>query len=257
MIATRLVHHAHKAATGRKRLRASGPSLPSKIGDRCREQGRSVQRFRADAVPYRFCSELAKADVDVVKNLDVVAQESNRLTRLAHGLIAQRSQRVFDCRADPWAAGHALALKGKKPVVMCQTIDALRPQSPPCALLPPDKDRARSSWRAAAGGCVWIVLQGTLCAVNSTGTGAPIRAEGFPHRTQPLGKGVGEERMICPALHEVDLIPQLRRRRLGDRVPRWCGSSAARDRLRQPWMPSSRILPTTSAMYGFQLRMPT
>ena len=62
-------------------------------------------------------SEVAEADVDVVKDLDVVAEEADGLDHDGSvPFLAQRGESVLHRGTDPGSAGHALALKGEKPV---------------------------------------------------------------------------------------------------------------------------------------------
>src|SRR5690348_4412970 len=73
-----------------------------------------VQALRAPQFQAKPTRLPRKRDVDVVKNLDVIAQKANRLHHhagMAFGLNGL--QRVFDSWANPRATAHPLALEGK------------------------------------------------------------------------------------------------------------------------------------------------
>src|ERR1700733_601742 len=102
--------------------REASEALPGQVFERRRQERRVVERLRAHHFQANAGREITEADVDVVKNLDVVAEEANGLDhnrRMA--FLAQRSERVLYRGTDPGSARHALALEGEKPVGLGET----------------------------------------------------------------------------------------------------------------------------------------
>src|SRR5438094_7716385 len=83
----------------------------------CRnQQWRIVQRLGTPEPHAFFFRKLPEADINVVQNLNVVAQESDWLNKnSAIARLLQFQNRIFDRGAKPRAAGHSLALKGEPP----------------------------------------------------------------------------------------------------------------------------------------------
>ncbi len=122
-MAMRLERAAAPLLIGRQHRRASLPreareALPGQILESRGQQRRIVERLRANDVEADWSREVAKADIDVIKDLDVVAEEPDGLDHdRGVAFLAKRGEGVLDRRADPGATGHALALEGEKPVV--------------------------------------------------------------------------------------------------------------------------------------------
>ena len=77
---------------------------------------RSVERFRPLQTETSLSGIAAEGDVDVVENLDVVAEKADGLQK--ESLCAGRGDLIegfFDGGADPGATARALALEGKPP----------------------------------------------------------------------------------------------------------------------------------------------
>src|SRR5271165_1711324 len=127
---------------------------------------------------------------------------------MAHALAGQRRQGVFHGWTDPRTARHALALESEVPVIRCETMHTLRNQRR----------------RMLGFNGIWV-RSGTACRITrgwrldrSAGHAmrgkqhryglAHFRAERIEYRAQPLCKCIGEQRMIRPALHEIDLHPR-------------------------------------------------
>ena len=75
-----------------------------------------VEAFGAEEAQAEGARALGEGDVDVVEDLDVVAEETDGLeddSGVAFG--ANGLERVFDSGADPGASGDALALEGEEP----------------------------------------------------------------------------------------------------------------------------------------------
>ena len=86
------------------------------VGQRTDEGGRIVETLGAPELEAEFAGGLGEGDVDVVEDLDVVAEEADGLEDYADvALVAEGGERFFDGGADPGAAGDALALEGEEP----------------------------------------------------------------------------------------------------------------------------------------------
>src|ERR1700733_13049712 len=97
--------------------REASQALPGQVLERRRQERRVVERLRAHHFQANAGRKIAEADVDVVKDLDVVAEEADgRDHQRRMASLAQRSERVLYCGTDPGSARHALALEGEKPV---------------------------------------------------------------------------------------------------------------------------------------------
>ncbi len=159
--------------------------MPGQVLKRRRQQRRVVERLRAHDFQADSGRKVTEADIDVVKDLDVVAEEADGLDHdRGVAFLAQRGEGVLHRGTDPGSAGHALALKGEKPVGGGEAQG--REQRGHVGRRSLGFDGIRvwtgSGWAAASiRGCAWMVLQGTLCAVKSTGASAPMRAERLCH----------------------------------------------------------------------------
>ena len=97
--------------------REASQALPGQVFERRRQERRVVERLRAHHFQANAGREIAEADVDVVEDLDVVAEEADGLDHdRGMALLAKRGQRVLYRGADPGSARHALTLEGEKPV---------------------------------------------------------------------------------------------------------------------------------------------
>src|SRR3569833_705875 len=80
------------------------------------EYGRVVQALRTEKAETEFGGGLFEGDVDVVEDLDVIAEKANGLQNDAFvALAANVLLGVLDGRADPRTAGDALALEREEP----------------------------------------------------------------------------------------------------------------------------------------------
>jgi hypothetical protein len=80
------------------------------------ENGRIVEAFGAEEAEAKVTGGLRECDVDVVEDLDVIAEEANGLEDDGFvAFVADGREGVLDGGADPWPAGDALALEGEEP----------------------------------------------------------------------------------------------------------------------------------------------
>ena len=102
--------------------REASQALPGQVLERRRQERRVVERLRADHFQANAGRVVTETDVDVVKDLDMVAEEADGLDhnrRMA--FLAKSSKRVLYRGTDPGSARHALALEGEKPVSVSET----------------------------------------------------------------------------------------------------------------------------------------
>ena len=112
-----IIRRSRTRASGRNLCRQPGKTLPGQILERRRKQRRVVERLGTHDLKADSGREVTEADIDVVKNFDVVAKETDGLDHdRGVALLAQRGEGVLYRRTDPASAGHALALKGEKPI---------------------------------------------------------------------------------------------------------------------------------------------
>src|SRR5580658_1200404 len=91
------------------------------MGEGADEGGEIVEALRTEEGHAEVGGEVAEADVDVVEDLDVVAEEADGLDD--DGFVAgggEGGEGVFDGGADPGGSGDALGLEGEEPVVVGQ-----------------------------------------------------------------------------------------------------------------------------------------
>src|SRR5438874_638221 len=80
------------------------------------EHGRVVEALWPPEAETEAGGGLGEGNVDIVEDLDVVAEEADRLQDDAFvALLAEGGEGVLDGRADPGAAGDSLALEGEVP----------------------------------------------------------------------------------------------------------------------------------------------
>ena len=83
--------------------------MVGQIGQSARKSGRFVEGLWPFNAQPDSSAELPESDVDVVEDLDVIAEEADGLNH--NGLVAffsESFQSVFDGRADPWSSRDAL-----------------------------------------------------------------------------------------------------------------------------------------------------
>src|SRR5579859_5647299 len=154
-------------------------------------------------------AKVAKGNVDIVEDLDMVAEETNGLDYNGRvTFLAQTGEGGFHGRTDPGSAGHALALKGEKPV---------RSGEP---------QRSETSGHVGRGplgfhrvgvrvesGCALIIgrlrldssARHAVCREKHGRLHANSRSHALPDRLQPVGERLSKERVIGPAIDEVHL----------------------------------------------------
>ena len=138
----------------------------------------------------------------------------------------QRENSLFDGRPQPFSAGHSLALEGESPI----------PRRPPERWRRPARlSRASDLIGIALGdGAQWHAVG----SENHRQPDARLGARLLPASAEPFRKGIDQQRMIVPALDEINrewktgrfrLRPTLRQVPAG-RALRWSGSCAAQGR---------------------------
>jgi hypothetical protein len=191
------------------------------VGEGADEGGRAIEAFGSPELEAEVGGGLAEGDVDVVEDLDVVAEKADRLHDHADVTFGLEGfEGVFDGGADPGGTGDALALEGEDPVGVAH---------------------ADGSEAAGDGGCGALALDGVgvggdLCVVGldafgwdggvgaSRGVGDPgeYRSAGDavggkedgdaaaregaglgPDGPEAFGEGEGEERAVGPAGDEL------------------------------------------------------
>src|SRR6266567_1307202 len=87
------------------------------LGEREDQEWRGVQRLCPRHAQVFFFGKPLEDDVNVVEDLDVITEKTNRLDENS-GIPAalEIKNRCFDGRAQPCASGHSLALKSEPPV---------------------------------------------------------------------------------------------------------------------------------------------
>ncbi len=133
------------------------------------------------------------------------------------------SNRVLHCGTQPFAARHALALEGEA---------AMRRSREP-APRPALRSRASASRKDRL---LQSCACGTLCAVNSTGSGEPCSRAGLVQpAAQLFGESLDQQRMVVPLFHEVDGKRRARARtEPACRAQHWSANCAAPGRSRPP-----------------------
>ena len=183
----------------------------SKPRERACQRGRGVQRFwplQADAEFRRICRTRCprhrESQRGRTENLSAAGAD-------LHAFAGNGVKSLFNRRADPGAAARALALKSKPPLrnlgnafrdklggmlgLLRVGIGTLRPAI------------ARLPFDSPAGGCT--VRVGTLCAVNSTGTGSPVssRNRSAPARSRSAKASASSGWCAQPSVKSMRRVP--------------------------------------------------